>query len=228
MDRPESLSRRAFEGAAKFLLVLGALIFLSAWSIRYWQGWILWFVFSVAVIGITVYFLKRDPALIERRLQAGPGAEKESSQKTIQAVTSVLFLALIVFPGVDRRFAWSHLPPDVVLIGDALVAFGFLIIFFVFKENSYTSGIIEVGDGQKVITTGPYRVVRHPMYGGSLFLLFGIPLALGSVWGLLLALATALAIVWRLLDEEIYLSKNLPGYTEYCGKTRYRLLPGIY
>lgn len=225
---PATLQKKSFEGVAQFIVALGAFLFLPAWSLRYWQGWIFWLEFSLLITLITVYFLKKDPALIERRLKAGPGAETERSQKLIQILTSFFFVALIIFPAIDHRFGWSHLPVIAVLAGDAIVAVGLAIIFFVFKENSYTSGIIEVGAGQPVISTGPYRFIRHPMYAGALLMMLGIPLALGSRWGLLLWVPLTATIVWRLVDEETYLSQNLTGYVEYRAKTRYRLVPGIY
>ena len=228
MDRPIPLRKRAFEGLAQFLIALGLMLFLSAWSLRYWQGWVFWFEFSVLVTWITVYFLKKDPALIERRLQAGPGAEKERIQKIIQTFTSVCFVALIIFPGIDHRFGWSHISLGLVAAGNAMIVLGLVIIFLVFKENSCTSGIVEVGQDQSVISTGPYRFVRHPMYAGALHLILGIPLALGSLWGLLFSVSMTGLIVWRLIHEEKYLSKNLSGYVAYCASTRYRLIPGIF
>jgi len=223
-----SLRKKAFEGLAQFLVALGALLFLPAWSLHYWQGWVFWLEFSVLVTLITAYFLKTDPALIERRLKAGPGAEKEKSQKVIQLFANILFILLIVFPALDHRFRWSHLGLALVVTGDLLVFFGLVIVFFVFKENSYTSGVIEVGEEQSVISTGPYRLVRHPMYAGAMLLIIGIPLALGSSWGMLFCVPLAAAIVWRLVEEEKYLRRNLPGYVEYCAKTHSRLIPGIY
>ncbi len=228
MNGTDSLWKKSFAGLTLFLVILGASLFLPARSLHYWQAWVFLGVFSVANTIITVYFLKKDPALIERRLQAGPRAEKEKSQKIIQAFASIFFIELILFPGIDHRFGWSHLPVYMVLAGDALVAIGLSIVFRVFKENSYTSSIIEVGKGQQVISTGPYRIIRHPMYAGALLMLFGIPLGLGSAWGLLLFIPLMAAIVWRLINEERYLSINLAGYIEYCAKTRYRLIPRIF
>jgi protein-S-isoprenylcysteine O-methyltransferase Ste14 len=183
----------------------------------------------VLVTLITIYFLAKDPALIERRLKASPLAEKEKRQKVIQWFANFFFVALIIFPGVDHHSGWSRLSLRRIILGDAFVALGLLIIFFVvFRENSYTSGVIEVGKDQRVISTGPYRFVRHPMYAGAILLILGIPLALGSSWGLLLCVPMVAIIVWRLVDEEKYLSKNLAGYVDYCAMTRYRLVPGIY
>jgi protein-S-isoprenylcysteine O-methyltransferase Ste14 len=132
------------------------------------------------------------------------------------------------FPAVDRRFAWSPVPPYLALAGDVLVAIGYLAIFFVFKENTFTSGTIEVNPEQKVISTGPYALVRHPMYVGSIVMLTGIPLALGSWWGLFIIILMMPALIWRLLDEERFLAKNLPGYVEYKNKVKYRLVPYVW
>lgn len=226
--KPATVTTKALVGLVQLLVILAALLFLSAGSLRYWQGWLLWIVFAAAAIPISIYFIKKDPALIERRLKAGPRAEKETTQKVIQVLASIFFGTLIIVPGLDHRFGWSHLPVYVVFTGDALVIVGLLIVFFVFKENSYASAVIEVDKGQAVISTGPYRLVRHPLYAGDLLFLFGVPLALGSLWGLLLWLPTTAIIVLRLINEERYLSENLAGYAEYRSKTRYRLLPGIY
>jgi protein-S-isoprenylcysteine O-methyltransferase Ste14 len=142
--------------------------------------------------------------------------------------TSVGFAGLLLVPALDHRFVWSRVTPTAALIGDALVAFGFLAVFFVLKENTYSSATIEVAADQKVISTGPYAVVRHPMYAGATVMLFGIPIALGSWWGLLVFVAMMPAIFWRLTDEEKLLARNLPGYTGYQQKVRHRLIPGVW
>jgi protein-S-isoprenylcysteine O-methyltransferase Ste14 len=223
-----TLRSRALTGLTQFLLTLAALLFGSAWSLRYWQAWAFLAVFGASVTAITLYLLQKDPALLERRMRAGPGAEKEKSQKVIQVVANIFFLALIVVPGLDHRFGWSHVSVPVVLAGDGLVLIGLLTVFLVFRENSYTSGIIEVAADQRVVSTGPYRIVRHPMYAGALVLIFGMPLALGSTWGLVWCLPLVAAIVVRLIDEERYLVRHLAGYAEYRERTRYRLIPGLY
>jgi protein-S-isoprenylcysteine O-methyltransferase Ste14 len=228
MEQSVSLRKRAIVGLTQFIVLLAVLLCLSSWSLRYWQGWIFWFVFSAAVTVITVYFMKRDPALIERRLKAGPAAELRNSQKIIQAFANVFFIALVFFPGLDHRFGWSQLSPWMVIAGDLMVLLGLYIVFLVFRENTFTSGIVEVGKDQAVISTGPYSYVRHPMYAGALILLFGIPLSLGSSWGLLFGLPMIAVIVWRLIDEEKFLATNLSGYAEYRAKTPYRLIPRVY
>lgn len=222
------LSNRALGGAAWFLIVLAALLFVAAGSLGYWQAWVCWGVFSAGVVGITLYFLKRAPDLIERRLAAGPGAERERRQKVIQALTSILFVALFVLPGIERRTRGLRLPAAVALAGDVLVAVALWIVFLVFRENRHASAIIEVGQGQPVIDTGPYAVVRHPMYAGAVLLFFGTALALGSVWALACAVALTAAIVARLLDEERVLRERLAGYDAYRRKVRYRLVPFVW
>jgi protein-S-isoprenylcysteine O-methyltransferase Ste14 len=223
-----TLRRKALSGLAKFLMILCILIFLPAWSLAYWQRWIFFLTFSISAAVISLYFLKNDPKLIEARLKGGPAAEKEKSQKIIMAFTYLFFIPLIVFPGLDYHFGWSEVLPYLVIIGDSFVVLGLFIDFLVFRENSYASAIIEVGKEQRVISTGPYAVVRHPYYFGASIMLLGIPLALGSWRAFFFVFLLLAAIVWRLLDEEKFLIENLPGYKSYCQKMRYRLIPFIW
>jgi protein-S-isoprenylcysteine O-methyltransferase Ste14 len=224
----DNLTKRALTGLTNFQLVLAALIFVPLWSLTYWQGWIYWLVLLAGNLAITLYFLRHDPALIERRMKAGPRGERRPIQKLIQALAGVLACAAIVVSALDHAFGWSSVPSSAVIGGDLLVALGYAGVFLVFRENSFTSAIIEVGVGQQVVATGPYAVVRHPMYVGALLGLFGTPIALGSWWGLVPVGVIASVIVWRLLDEEKYLDRNLPGYEEYRRKVRRRLVPWVW
>lgn len=224
----KDLNRKIWIGFLRFLVILAAALFLPAWTFDYWQAWLFLALLAACVLAITLYLMKKDPKLLDRRLDAGPGAEKETTQKVIQSLAMIAFVAVIVFPALDHRFGWSTAPPSAVAAGNVLVALGLLIVFLVFKENTFASATIEVETGQQVISTGPYRLVRHPMYSGSLIMLFGVPLALGSWWGLLTFIPFTLVLVWRLLDEEKFLVKNLPGYAEYRGRVRYHLLPRIW
>jgi protein-S-isoprenylcysteine O-methyltransferase Ste14 len=224
----KSLNIKAFVGLFFLLLVIAAALFLSAWTIYYWQAWVFLGIFGISVFAITLYLVKKDPKLLERRVRAGPIAEKEKNQKVIQFFAQLAFIIIIVFPAIDHRFAWSVVPPTVVLIGDILVLLGLYIVFRVFKENTFTSATIEVGDGQGVISTGPYGRVRHPMYSGALVMLLGVPLALGSWWGLLTIIPIAAVIIARLFDEEKFLKKNLGGYLEYQNEVKYRLVPFVW
>jgi protein-S-isoprenylcysteine O-methyltransferase Ste14 len=223
-----SLHRRAFVGLAVLLLVVASLLFVVAGTLHYWQAWLFLAVYFAASLAITLYLVRKDPALLERRMSGGPFAEKEPAQRIIMFLTSVGFIALLVEPAFDRRFGWSDLPAYFVVAGDLLILFGWLGIYFVFRENSFASATIESAADQRVISTGPYAWVRHPMYATALLMLLGIPLALGSWWGVLIVIAIVPALVWRLTDEERFLLQNLPGYPEYRGRVRYRLLPFVW
>ncbi len=223
-----SLGKRAWLSLAVLAIVMGCLLFVPAGTIHFWQGWVYLGVFFGASSLITLYLARRDPALLARRLRGGPTAEKETRQKIIMVFTSLGFLGLLVVPGLDRRFEWSSVPLPLVVLGELLTVLGFLITFRVYRENPFTSATIEIASDQRVISTGPYAIVRHPMYaGGSLYLL-GMSLALGSYWGLLVFAAMFPALLWRLLEEEKFLAKNLPGYVEYCAKVRWRLVPRVF
>jgi protein-S-isoprenylcysteine O-methyltransferase Ste14 len=222
------LNKKASLGLVWLIHVMAAMTFLPAWTVDYWQAWILLAVFFACTVSIDLYLVKNDPKLLERRLKAGPGSEQEKSQKIIQAMAMVAFVAIFVFSALDHRFGWSPVPPYVCVLGDALVAVGLYLVFLVFKENTFTSAIIEIDDEQRVISTGPYALVRHPMYIGALVMLIGVPLALGSWWGLITIVPMVLVLVARLLDEEKFLAKNLAGYSEYQSKVRYHLLPLIW
>jgi protein-S-isoprenylcysteine O-methyltransferase Ste14 len=223
-----TLDMKAFGGLLFLLLVMAALIFVPAWTLDYWQAWAFLCVYFASALAITVYLMKKDRKLLERRMRGGPTAEKEPAQRIIMLLTSLGFIGLIVLPAVDHRFGWSHMPPYVALAGDVLVGLGWLAVFFVFKENTFTSATIELTPGQKVICTGPYAHVRHPMYAGAFVMLLGMPIALGSWWGLLVIAAMLPALIWRLFDEERFLARNLPGYVEYQRTVRYRLIPQVW
>ncbi|MFZ0657953.1 MAG: isoprenylcysteine carboxylmethyltransferase family protein [Candidatus Binataceae bacterium] len=223
-----ALNRKALGKLGSFLPVLAGAVFLAAWTVDYWQAWIFLAIFGGSSLAITAYLMEHDPKLLERRVYAGPRSEKQTRQQIIQAIAFVSFFALLLFPAFDHRFGWSAVPSYIALAGDALVAFGFLIVFFVFKENTFASATIEVDTGQKVVSTGPYSIVRHPMYSGALIMLVGVPIALGSWWGLLMVIPITIVIIWRLLEEEKFLAESLPGYSEYRNKVTYRLAPLIW
>ncbi len=223
-----SLFKRAFGGLLVLFLTMALLIFAAAGTFRYWQAWTFLAVYFAAAVAITLYLIRHDPALAERRMSGGPWAEKEPAQRIIMSLAMIGFIGLVVLPAIDHRFGWSQLAPGAVLAGDALVVLGWLGVFLVFRENSFSSATIEVAADQRVISTGPYAWVRHPMYAAGLVMLFGIPIALGSSWGALVVVAIIPALIWRLLDEEAFLARNLPGYVEYQHRVHYRLLPLIW
>lgn len=209
-----------------FAIIMFLFLFLPSGSFYFWKAWIYFIVFFGSTFFITVYFIKRDPELIKRRNKA---EEKEIEQKIFQTISGTLFfIGLLMIPGLDYRYSWSNVPVSVVVISDFIVLLGFLVVFLVFKENTYTSSIVEVAENQKVISTGPYALVRHPMYTGAMMIILFTPLALGSWWGLIPAVLISIFVVLRLLNEEKVLLKELSGYEDYCKKTRYHLIPLIW
>jgi protein-S-isoprenylcysteine O-methyltransferase Ste14 len=210
------------------LLLMMACFFLPAGTFNYWQAWVFLVVFELSAQSYGVYFLIHDRKLLERRMHLGPTAEKVPAQKIIASLFILGFIGMFLFPTFDHRFGWSPVPAYVSIIGNALIVLSFVMFFFVMKANSYAASTIQVEEGQPVISTGPYAYVRHPMYAGALVLLAGVPLALDSWWGLLLILLFMPVLIWRLIDEENFLHKNLPGYTAYTQKVRYRLLPYVW
>jgi protein-S-isoprenylcysteine O-methyltransferase Ste14 len=222
------LNLKAFGGLLFLLIVMAALLFVPAWTLDYWQAWAFLAVFFASALAITAYLMKNDPKLLGRRVHAGPIAEKEKSQKIIQSITSFGFVAMLVVPAFDHRFAWSTMPLYLEVAGDVLVAIGFLIVFLAYKENTFASATIELAPEQTVISTGLYAFVRHPMYMGALFLFVGMSLSLGSWWGLFVFLVTMPALLWRIFDEEKLLAASLPGYLQYQKKVRCRLIPLVW
>ena len=223
-----ALNRRAWVRSALSVLALAAILFVPAGSLRFWQGWLYGFVFVVATAAISIYFLKHDPKLVERRMHVGPLAEQRPTQKIIMAITLVGFVSLLALPGLDYRWHWSAVPLWLVLAANAGVALSFVVFFIVLKQNSYAASTIRVETGQPVVSTGAYAIVRHPLYSGALLFLLFTPLALGSCWTLLVLIPVIPVLAWRLLDEERFLQQNLPGYAEYCRATRFRLIPWIW
>lgn len=222
------LNQKALRSALGVLVAMAILMFVPAGTIQYWQAWVFLAVYGVCALAITLYLMKRDPALLERRLRGGPIAEKKPAQKIIQSITALGFVAMLVLPAIDHRFHGTEVPTLVVVAGDVLMGAGFLLVFFVLKENPFASATIEIARDQHVISTGPYALVRHPMYASSFVWLVGMSLALGSWWGVLMLLAILPALIWRILDEEKLLTASLPGYREYCQTVRYRLLPQVW
>jgi protein-S-isoprenylcysteine O-methyltransferase Ste14 len=210
------------------VIVLGALLFLPAWTLNYWQAWVFIIVFMVSVSVIGIYLSLKDPALLERRKNFGPAAEQNMAQKIIISIAIVAQLGLLVFSALDHRFGWSPVPASISLVGDLLVAIGLMINLIVLKENSYGASNVQIMQDQQVISTGPYALVRHPLYTGVLIMVAGVPIALGSWWGLAILVLTAPLLAWRILDEEKLLKNDLPGYRAYIQKVHYRLVPYLW
>ncbi len=224
---PRSLILSGIRNFVIGAIVLGVLLCLLAGTFEYWQGW----AFAVLFVGLTtqqgIYLAIKDPELLERRKNVA--AEGESTAQKIFLIIGLLSgLGQMALSALDHRFGWSQMPVWVSVAGYVLLVLSFYVYYLVFRVNSYTASSIQVFEGQKVISTGLYALVRHPKYVGDLFLVVGVPLALGSWWGLTIILLTIGGLAWRILDEEKLLKKDLPGYVEYTQKVQYRLVPHIW
>ncbi len=202
-----------------------AALFLPAGSWRFWQGWVFLSIFLSGTAFTTLYLYRHDPALLERRL-----AQKEPAreQKLFRIFWIPLWVVVITLPGLDHRLGWSRVPPWLTLFSAAAVVGSYVAVLVVMKVNTFASAVIQVEAGQKVISTGPYRVVRHPMYSGFLMMILAAPLTLGSYVALAPAVLLIPVLIYRLIHEEKTLRQELPGYAEYCQRTRFRLVPFIY
>jgi protein-S-isoprenylcysteine O-methyltransferase Ste14 len=223
-----TLQVRAWLSLAALAVIMALLLFGCAGSLRYWHAWVYLLLFLGLSAAITLDLMRHDPALLERRMKGGPTAEPRPLQRFLMLGASLGFIAMLVVPALDFRLGWSVVPLGGVVLGDALFVLGFGFIGLVYRENTFTSATVDVVEGQRVITTGPYAVVRHPMYASALLYLVGTPLALGSYWGLVAVVSMLPILIWRLLDEERLLARELPGYTEYQREVRFRLVPRVW
>ena len=220
-----SLRSRLILRATLGLLLYGAMLFVPAGALLFWQAWVFLAITLSFILSVFGYFYRHDRALLERRIQ---GKEKLPEQRRLIELLRPAFFLAGVLPGLDHRWGWSHVPGWLSLVSDLVLAAGLALIFWVTKVNSFASRTIQVEAGQPVISNGPYALMRHPMYSGSILLWISMPLALGSyvAWP-----AFALLVpfyVLRLLHEEKFLDKELPGYREYCLRTRFRLVPHVW
>ena len=212
---------RLLIGIPALLLIL----FLPAGTFAYWQAWIYLAILLIPMSLIMFYFLKKAPEFLARRMKL---KEKEAEQKLIIKLSFIPFLLAFILPGIDNRLGWSNVPITIIVVAEILVFIGYIFVCLVFKENQFASRVIEVEKGQKVIQSGPYRLVRHPMYMGAILMYVASPLALGSYWAVIPAIFIIPIFIARILNEESVLTKELEGYSEYKLKTRYRLIPGIW
>lgn len=220
-----NLGSTAYAWLLLALSVLSFMLFLSAGTVRYWEAWVYLAILFIPASLMVAYLLKTSPELLERRMRM---REKEPQQRWITGAASLWFVATYLVPGFDQRFDGSDVPVNVVVVADLVVLLGYGVIFRVFRVNPYASRIVEVEPAQKVVSTGPYAVVRHPMYVGALLIYLATPLALGSYWALLPAVLILPIIIARIRNEERVLARDLEGYQDYLRVTRYRLFPGIW
>jgi protein-S-isoprenylcysteine O-methyltransferase Ste14 len=210
------------------LLTFGVILFLPAGTFHYWQGWLFLALFALATWIPTVYLIRTNPAALERRMHAGPGRETRPVQKVISAIAFSSMVALIVFSVFDHRFGWSAVPATVSVIGDVLVGLGLAVAQLVVVQNGYAAANITVESEQPLVSSGLYGLVRHPMYAGTVVMMIGIPLALGSYWGLLFLIPALFVLALRIRDEEQLLEQELRGYREYEQQVHYRLVPCVW
>jgi protein-S-isoprenylcysteine O-methyltransferase Ste14 len=223
-----SISLRIAISSILGIAAFAVLLFVPAGTVNYWQGWALIAVFSAVSLGPTLYMARVDPAASERRMHAGAKAETRPIQKVVIVGTFISFGALLVVPALDHRFGWSHVPAWMSVLGDVMVAAGLGLAMLVVFQNRYAAATITIEDGQTLVSTGLYGIVRHPMYFGNMILMIGISLALGSYWALLIALLGTLLMAARAVDEEKLLNAELAGYPQYTQQVRYRLVPLVW
>ncbi len=224
-NHPCKLVRTVIVRIVFFIAALGAMLFLPAGTFNYWQAWAYLAMLIIPMVFVLTYLIRRNPELLERRMRM---REKETEQKLVIKLSILFFVTAFLIPGFDKRFGWSSVPLEVIVAADAIILAGYMVFVLVLRENRYASRIIEVEQKQKVVTTGPYAVVRHPMYSGALLMYGFSPLALGSYWGMIPNVLLLLIIVARIRNEEEVLKQELEGYMEYTQKVKYRLAPGIW
>jgi protein-S-isoprenylcysteine O-methyltransferase Ste14 len=208
-----------------FLILMLVLLFLPAGTFRFWQAWLFLAVLFLPVLVVGTYLYRNDRELLERRMRL---KEKQAAQRVIIALSWVYLLITFTLPGFDHRFGWSDVPVWVVILANFLILTGYALVAWVFRTNSYASRIIEINEGQRVIDSGPYALIRHPMYLGTMLMYIMMPVALGTWWGLIPSVLIIPIISARIGREEQLLVKELSGYEEYCEKVRFRLIPGIW
>jgi protein-S-isoprenylcysteine O-methyltransferase Ste14 len=222
----KTISKTLVSGVVQ-LVVLGLLLFLPAGTFNYWQAWVL-VVLAISTWISGVYLLRADPATLQGRTRGGPTAETRMVQKVVIGGLWLSLATMLVVSALDHRFGWSAVPTAISLAGDVLVAVGLAVPVLVVIQNSYAAATVRVGAGQKVVSTGLYGLVRHPMYTGNVVMMVGIPLALGSYWGLVFVVPGLSVLAWRIRDEEKLLQEKLDGYREYTQQVRYRLVPCMW
>jgi len=204
------------------------IMFAVAGTVDYWQAWLLLVVFLVSVWTSSIYLLRAYPAAMQRRMRGGPTAETRTVQKAVMGGLWLSLVAMVVVSSLDHRFGWSNVPTAICLFGNVLVALGLMTPMLVVIQNNYAASTVRVEAGQTLASTGLYGLVRHPMYTGNVIMMVGIPLALGSYWGLVLVVAGLSVLALRIRDEENMLTEELDGYLEYTHKVRHRLVPGVW
>lgn len=221
----KSLLTRILIRLSMLPLVIGLLMLWPAGTFDFWQVYAYFGILLVPMFFALIYFLRNAPEVLERRMKT---SEKEATQQRVVAILIISVLAIFMIPGFDKRFGWSEIPVWLVLVGDAVMLLGYLFMIYVMKVNSFAARTIEVEQNQRVIDSGPYALVRHPMYAGFLLMYIATPIALGSWWAFLAVAVVPIALIFRIINEEMVLHRDLDGYGEYTLRIRWRLVPGIW
>ena len=219
---------KSLSGLLFLLLIMGVTLFVPFGSFTFYLAWIYLGVFTISIVLITIYLFLFDKHLLKSRLAAGPISETRKTQKVIQTAAGLAFLGIFVVSAFDYKYKWSAVPLTLPYVADLFCTLAFILIFYVFKQNTFLSATIEIQEKQKVVSTGLYGIVPHPMYTGVVILLFFTPLALGSFIGLFPVLILFIVIIFRVIDEERELKQKLPGYKEYIEEVKYRLIPFVF
>jgi protein-S-isoprenylcysteine O-methyltransferase Ste14 len=216
------------KASARFIpgiIIISALLFIPAGSIKFWNAWIFMGVIFIPMLFVIVYLITRDPELLFKRMNTN---EKEKTQKKVVLLTSIIFLSAFIIAGLDYRFQWSAVPWPVVVISAIIVLTGYILFFMVMRQNSYASRVVEIQEKQKVIDTGLYGIVRHPMYSAAILMFMFMPLVLGSFYALIPMIIFPFQMSTRMKNEELILEKGLDGYIEYKKKVRYKIFPFLW
>ncbi len=219
------LMRRAFAALGGSLIFFAVCFFVPAGTLDWWQAWAYIGILLVPMSFSLRYFFRADPELLDRRLRF---REREKEQRKFQKYSYPVFFLAYLIPGFDRRFGWSSVPLEIVILSEILVLAGYVMVARVFMQNSFASRVIEVEKEQKLIDTGLYARIRHPMYAGVLVMYCFSPLALGSWPAAVVMLGIPIMLTMRIRNEEEVLLRELPGYREYMQRVRYRIIPGIW
>ena len=222
---PEHFTRQVLTRAVLGVILLSVIFFGTAGTLAYWQAWVYMFVLFTPLFGFVAYYLKHDPELLARRMEA---REQNTTQKWAVSLGAVAYILALGLPGLDFRFGWSDVPVLVVLLADVVVLLAYGLFIAVMRENRFAARTVRVEAGQQVISSGPYHWVRHPMYVAAILMTVISPLALGSYWAMLPALLITPVLMVRIGNEEKILTAELPGYRDYMAKTKYRLLPWVW
>lgn len=207
------------------ILLTGALTFIPAGTLHFWQGWVLLGTLFIPMFIAGLVMIAKSPDLLRKRLNA---KEKQTEQKTVVALSGLMFIAAFVLAGLNFRYGWMPMPPVLTWIAAAIFLAGYVMYAEVMRENAYLSRTIEVQENQKVVDTGLYGIVRHPMYSATLLLFLSMPLILGSIPSFIITLTYIPIIHKRMTNEEKILAEGLEGYKEYMQKVRYRIIPLIW